>query len=120
LACVHNNKFVSATNIQTNIKTNMVCNITKKKVLIDSTRVYPKVYGLAFWSENFKRYSSLPLVSVVSLFCESVYRLFAAITLCVDSQRVFIVVISLRLSPETFGYTLVYALLGVNFSIFCC
>jgi hypothetical protein len=28
--------------------------------------------------------------------------IFAAITLCVDSQRVFVVV-SLRLSPETFG-----------------
>jgi hypothetical protein len=38
---------------------------------------------------------------------------FAAITLCVASQRVFIVVVCLfryRLSPETFGYTLVYDL----------
>jgi hypothetical protein len=33
---------------------------------------------------------------------------FAAITLCVVSQRVFVVVVYfLRLSPETFGYTLV-------------
>jgi hypothetical protein len=47
------------------------------------------------------------LVSLVS---------FAAITLCVASQRVFIVVLVVvvvihfryRLSPETFGYTLLY------------
>jgi len=32
-------------------------------------RVYPKVSGLAAWSEN---YSSLPLGVVVSLFYESV------------------------------------------------
>jgi hypothetical protein len=37
-----------------------------------NTRVYPKVSGLAAWSENCKRYSSLPLDAVVSLFCESV------------------------------------------------
>jgi hypothetical protein len=36
-------------------------------------RVYPKVSGLAaWWSENCKWYSSLPLGAVVSLFCESV------------------------------------------------
>jgi hypothetical protein len=35
------------------------------------TRVYPKVSGLAaYWSENCKWYSSLPLGPVVSLFCE--------------------------------------------------
>jgi hypothetical protein len=37
---------------------------------------------------------------------------FAVITLCVASQRVFIVVVVVvyfvRLSPETFGYTLVF------------
>jgi len=33
--------------------------------------VYPKVSGLAVWSENCKWYSSLPL-GVVLLFCESV------------------------------------------------
>jgi len=32
-------------------------------------RVYPKVFGLAAWSENC---SSLPLDEVISLFCESV------------------------------------------------
>jgi hypothetical protein len=35
-------------------------------------RVYPKVSGVADWSENFKWYGSLPLGAVVSLFCESV------------------------------------------------
>jgi hypothetical protein len=34
------------------------------------TRVYPKIFGLAAWSENCKWYSSLPLGAVVSLFCE--------------------------------------------------
>jgi hypothetical protein len=37
------------------------------------TMVYPKVTGLDDWSENCKRYSSLPLRAVLSLFCESVY-----------------------------------------------
>jgi hypothetical protein len=37
-----------------------------------STRVYPKVSGLAGLSENSKWYSPLPLGAVVSLFCESV------------------------------------------------
>jgi hypothetical protein len=36
------------------------------------TRMYPKISRLAAWSENCKRYSSLPLGAVVSLFCESV------------------------------------------------
>jgi hypothetical protein len=36
------------------------------------TRVYPKVSGLAAWSDNYKWYSPLPLGAVVSLFCESV------------------------------------------------
>jgi hypothetical protein len=35
-------------------------------------RMYPKVSGLAAWSENCKWYSSLPLYAVVSLFCELV------------------------------------------------
>jgi hypothetical protein len=33
--------------------------------------LYPKVFGLATWSENCKWYSSLPLGAVVSLFCEA-------------------------------------------------
>jgi len=35
-------------------------------------RVYPKVSGLAAWSENYKWYSSPPLSVVVSLIYESV------------------------------------------------
>jgi hypothetical protein len=38
----------------------------------ETTKVYPKVSELDTWSENCKWYSSLPLGSVVSLFCESV------------------------------------------------
>jgi hypothetical protein len=56
--------------------------------------VYPKVSGLAAWSENCKWYSSLPLGAVVSLFCERVSLVsFAAITLCVPSQRVFTAIV---------------------------
>jgi hypothetical protein len=51
-------------------------------------RVYPKVSGLAAWSENCKWYSSLPLAAVLWVGIVS----FATITLCVASQRVFIVV----------------------------
>jgi len=45
-------------------------------------RVYPKVSGLAAWSENYKWYSSLPLGAVVLLVS------FAVITFRVSSQRV--------------------------------
>jgi hypothetical protein len=37
-----------------------------------AVKVYPKVTGLAAWSEYCKWYSSLPLGAVISLFCESV------------------------------------------------
>jgi hypothetical protein len=67
-----------------------------------NTKVYQKVSGLAAWSENCKWYSSLPLwVSLVS---------FAAITLCVASQRVCIIAIvyfaidSVRKLLDTFSY----------------
>jgi hypothetical protein len=36
------------------------------------TRVYPKVSGLAAWSENCNWYSCLPLSAVLSLFYDSV------------------------------------------------
>jgi hypothetical protein len=36
-----------------------------------NTKEYPKVSGLAAWSENCEWYSSLPLDAVVSLFCDS-------------------------------------------------
>jgi hypothetical protein len=41
-------------------------------ILWQYRRVYPKVSGLASWSENCKWYSSQPLGAIVSLFCESV------------------------------------------------
>jgi hypothetical protein len=56
------------------------------------TRVYPEVSELAAWSENCKWYRSVPLDTVVPLFCESGLVSFAAINLLVASQRVFIVV----------------------------
>jgi hypothetical protein len=40
---------------------------------VTSTRVYSKVSGLATWSENCKWYSSLPLGTVILLFCKSVW-----------------------------------------------
>jgi len=55
------------------------------------TRVYPKVSGLVAWRENCKWYGSLPLVAVVSPSCVSLVS-FVAITRCVASRRVFIVV----------------------------
>jgi hypothetical protein len=45
-----------------------------KPIFVDTedTRVYPKVSGLAAWSENCKWYSCLQLGGFLSLFCESV------------------------------------------------
>jgi hypothetical protein len=37
---------------------------------LNNRRVYPKVSGLAAWSENCKWCSSLPLGAVVSLLCD--------------------------------------------------
>jgi len=51
-----------------------------------NTKVYSKVSELAAWSEW---YSSLPLGAILWISLVS----FAAITLCVASQRVFIVVV---------------------------
>jgi hypothetical protein len=45
---------------------------TTSAVNSHNTRVYPKVSGLAAWSEKCKWYSSLPLGAVVSLFLDSV------------------------------------------------
>jgi hypothetical protein len=46
--------------------------MTNENPVVLFTRVYPKVSGLAAWSEKCKWYSSLPLSAVVSLFFESV------------------------------------------------
>jgi hypothetical protein len=58
-----------------NIQDNTNLQVPYKSVAMsknENTRVYPKVSGLAVWSENCKWYNSLPLGAVVSLFCESV------------------------------------------------
>jgi hypothetical protein len=72
-------------------------------------RVYPKVSGLAAWSENCKWYSPLPLGAVVSLIRESSLVNFAAITLGVVSQLMFIdvyfVIDSVRKLLDTPSYT---------------
>jgi len=39
--------------------------LVEAKVTPLNTRLYPKVFGLAVWSENCKWYSSLPLGAVV-------------------------------------------------------
>jgi hypothetical protein len=71
------------------------------------TRMYPKVPGLAAWSKNCKRYSSLPLGAVVSLFCESVLWVLPPYPLCCFPTSVYCCCFfPYRFSPETFGYTL--------------
>jgi hypothetical protein len=45
---------------------------TEGGIQIVSKRVYLKVFGLAAWNENCKRYSPLSLGAVVLLFCKSV------------------------------------------------
>jgi len=56
-------------------KTDWVCTHTHtngaSRLSNHNTRVYPKVSGLAAWSEIYKWYISLPLGVTVSLFCES-------------------------------------------------
>jgi hypothetical protein len=70
--------------------------------------VYPKVSGLAAWSENCKWHSSLPLGAVVSLFSESVSEFCQHNPLCCFSTCVYCCkhIFRYRLSPKTFGYTL--------------
>jgi hypothetical protein len=51
--------------------------------------MYPKVSGLAAWSENCKWYSSLALGAVVSLSCELCHHN----PLCCFSTSVFIIII---------------------------
>jgi len=66
--------------------------------LEDTTRMYPKLTGLAAWNENCKWYRFLPLDVVLSLFCEP----------GCFSTSVFVVVVDfVRPSPGTFGYILV-------------
>jgi hypothetical protein len=70
------------------------------------TRVYPKVSGLAAWSENYKWYSSLPLGAVVLLFVSQSSELCRHNPLCCFSTSVYCCksMFLYKLSPETFGY----------------
>jgi hypothetical protein len=81
--------------------------LTKKCILIRSwyshTMVCPKVSELASRRENSKWYSSLPLGTVVSLseFCR--HNPLCCVSSVYCCKRIF----RYRLSPETFGYTVV-------------
>jgi hypothetical protein len=73
-------------------------------------QLYPKVSELAAWSENCKRYSSLPLGAVVSVFLSQSSEFCCHNPLCCFSTSVYCCYRCLfryRLSPETFEYTLV-------------
>jgi hypothetical protein len=62
------------------------------------TRVYPKVSGLAAWNENCKCYQlSATRCNCITILWSSLVS-FAVITLCVASQQVFVVVVSLTQS----------------------
>jgi hypothetical protein len=79
--------------------------------LLVNTRVKPKVSGLAAWNENCNWYSSLPLRNFVSR-SSGFYRhnplcCFSANVYC--CKRIF----RYRLSPETFGYSLLLIFLSV-------
>jgi hypothetical protein len=76
-------------------------------IIGDHMRVYPKVPGLAAWSENCKWYSFLPLDSIISLFYKLTVVSVASITLCAASQRAFIFVYFTMTQSGNFGYTLV-------------
>jgi hypothetical protein len=74
------------------------------------TSVYPKVSGLAAWSENCKWYSSLPLGAVFYRYFMSQSSEFCHHNpLCFFSTSVYccFCLFRCRLSPETFGYSLV-------------
>jgi hypothetical protein len=89
-----------------------------RRVIFAYPRVYPKVSGLAAWSENCKWYSSLPLGAVVSLFVSRSSEFCFHNTLCCFSTSVYCCCCCcrrrrrrrcclFRFSPETFAYTLV-------------
>jgi hypothetical protein len=73
------------------------------------TRLYPKVRGLAAWSENCKWYSSLPLGALYRYLVIQSSEFCRRNPLCCFSASVYCCcyVFRYRLSPETFGYTLV-------------
>jgi hypothetical protein len=77
------------------------------------SRVYEGV-SKSYRTGRLEREMQMVQLSVTKCSCIAVLWVslvsFAAITLCVDSQRVFICCLfRYRLSPETFGYSLVYS-----------
>jgi hypothetical protein len=74
--------------------------------LICFTRAYPKVSGLAAWSENCKWYGFLPLGAVVSLFVRQSSEFCRHNPLYCFSTSVYCCLFRYRLSPEIYGYTL--------------
>jgi hypothetical protein len=74
-----------------------------------TTRVYPKVSGLAAWSENCKWYSSATRCSCIAILWVSLVS-FAAITLCVAFQRVLIVSIYFVMTQSGNFWILLYCL----------
>jgi hypothetical protein len=67
-------------------------NTLKYKFCVKCTRVYPKVSGLAAWSENCKWYSTLPPDADVSLFVSQSSEFCRHNPLCSFSM-VFVVVV---------------------------
>jgi hypothetical protein len=109
-----------------NFRRNTVSFLDFKIPLSPYTRVYPKVSGLAAWSENCKWYSSLPLNAVYRYFVSQSSEFCRHNPLCcfwtsVCFCSLFRYLFRYRLSHETFGYTLVYQHYydSINFMKFC-
>jgi hypothetical protein len=76
-----------------------------------STRVCPKVFGLAAWSENCKRHAFCHYVQLYRYFMSQSNEFCRHNPLCCFSTSVCCCyVFRYRLGPETFGYTLVECL----------
>jgi len=77
--------------------------------MTNNTSVYPKVSGLAAWSENCRCYSCLPLSAIACYFVSQSSEFCRHNPLCCGTKgkRIF----CYRLSLETFGYTLVLCFL---------
>jgi hypothetical protein len=81
-----------------------------KQAIRNTTRVYPKVSGLAAWSENCKWYNSLPLVQLYRYFVSQSSEFCRHNPFCCFSTSVCCCLFRYRLSPETFGYILVHSI----------
>jgi hypothetical protein len=76
---------------------------------VQYTRLYPKVSGLAAWSENCKWYVQLSVGAVDRYFVSQSSEFCRHNPLCCFSTSVhcFKRILRYRLSPETLGYILV-------------